>query len=93
MELHRCLGFARSTLVLNPTRCGAGLPRGIRPKKRQNPLISKGFSSCGAKGSRTPDLLPARQLLYQLSYGPEWVLHVCEITVANAAGVSLADRW
>ena len=27
----------------------------------------------GAKGSRTPDLLPARQLLYQLSYGPEVV--------------------
>ncbi len=25
----------------------------------------------GAKGTRTPDLLPARQLLYQLSYGPD----------------------
>ena len=25
----------------------------------------------GAKGTRTPDPLPARQVLYQLSYGPE----------------------
>jgi hypothetical protein len=26
---------------------------------------------CGATGNRTPDLLLAKQALYQLSYGPE----------------------
>ena len=56
------------------------------------PLDCQGVSSCGAKGSRTPDLLPARQLLYQLSYGPEWLLRTAKFTVANAAGASLADR-
>ncbi len=34
----------------------------------------------GAKGTRTPDPLPARQVLYQLSYGPE--------TIANASALN-----
>ena len=29
---------------------------------------------CGAKGIRTPDLLSARQMLYQLSYGPLYLI-------------------
>ena len=36
-----------------------------------------------------PDLLPARQLLYQLSYGPELLLRCCDLQYSGR--VSSAD--
>jgi hypothetical protein len=32
--------------------------------------VGQAFFLCGATGNRTPDLLLAKQALYQLSYGP-----------------------
>ncbi len=41
-------------------------------KKTPTPKAGvKVFFICGATGNRTPDLLLAKQALYQLSYGPE----------------------
>ena len=46
-----------------------------RPGQKKTPTVRKGWGSdanyCGATGNRTPDLLLAKQALYQLSYGPE----------------------
>lgn len=47
----------------------------IRPRQKKTPPVRTGWGSeanyCGATGNRTPDLLLAKQALYQLSYGPE----------------------
>ena len=49
---------------------------GVRLPETENPqpvnrMRVGGVKCCGATGNRTPDLLLAKQALYQLSYGPE----------------------
>ena len=42
----------------------------MQARSRQTNILSLSIAAGGDKGSRTPDLLRARQALYQLSYVP-----------------------
>src|SRR5262249_22394351 len=44
------------------------------------PFGSRNFTPCGEEGTRTPDLLLAKQALYQLSYSPAVCRQPCART-------------
>ena len=46
------------------------------------------IQGCGEEGTRTPDLLLAKQALYQLSYFP-----ACNFVIANPQAVFNARTW
>ena len=58
-----CYGYNMSMNYL-------GLPEG-RSSLPPIVIVNDPTSGCGARGIRTPDILLAKQALYQLSYGPD----------------------
>ena len=46
-------------------------------------------NDCGARENRTPDILLAKQALYQLSYGPEESPSIA--TISKTAPVTISD--
>ena len=45
--------------------------RGPRPSRKGTGGGRRGDADCGAEETRTPDVLLAKEVLYQLSYGPK----------------------
>ncbi len=67
------------------TRCTGCHPLcadGYTHEKTPALFVRTGVYACGAKRSRTADLLNAIQALYQLSYSPSW----CRVPAAERLG-------
>lgn len=60
----------------------------MKPQQVLSYLIHKITKHGGGKGIRTPDLLSARQALYQLSYTPNYYLNLKEHVHLPTASLS-----
>src|SRR5262245_16492936 len=82
----------RSCETSSSTRPGTTNPSPERERCPETPVHGvPRHRRSGAKGTRTPDPLPAEQVLYQLSYSPEnaWTVY----RNRHLAPILLHDRW
>jgi hypothetical protein len=72
VSLARISASFAGTWVTPPLSC-LSRPRPILPGVAVEPSVLRNSHPCGEEGTRTPDLLLAKQALFQLSYSPDRV--------------------